>query len=331
MLKFLSRHWFLASLAVCLVIGFGPSHWLRPVAASNELRGGIVAVVMFLMAVTLKADAVVQSIRSPGPSLLAIGLNIFLVPAIAAAVAWVLPRDLRDGLIVAALVPCTLASASVWTRRAGGDEGISMMTTVVTNLVCFVVTPAGLALLLSRSGQIDYLAQVQKLFLLVGLPILVAQVFRRLGGSIWADQRKQRLSFLALLGILAMVTLGAVETSRRIETGNAALGGPGWLLAMVGLAVLVHIAALLAGIGLAQSFRLKPPQQIAVGIGGSQKTLMVGLEIAIGFGASMLPMIAYHISQLVVDTVVVDRWKQATTARQNARQPSVQSPTDTLR
>lgn len=191
-----------------------------------------------------------------------------------------------------------------------------MMTTVVTNLVCFVVAPAGLALLLSQSSQIDYMDQVQKLFLLVGLPILLAQVVRRLGGAVWADQRKNALSLVALSGILAMVTLGAVESSRRIAQGDAALGGPGWVLAMIGLAVLVHVAALLSGIGAAQMFRLRPPQQIAIGIAGSQKTLMVGLEIAIGCGASMLPMIAYHISQLVIDTIVVDRWRQAAISTQ---------------
>ena len=50
------------------------------------------------------------------------------------------------------------------------------------------------------------------------------------------------------------------------------------------------------------------PQQIAVGIAGSQKTLMVGLDIAITYvgGLGILPMVTYHIIQLLADTVIAD-------------------------
>ncbi len=328
-LAFCSRHWFLLSLAGCLALGFGPAGWLQPLAASTGIRATIVGVVMFLMAVTLKSDAIVRSIRAPGPSLLAISLNIALVPSLAAAVAWLLPPALGDGLIVAALVPCTLASASVWTRRAGGDDAISLMTTIVTNLFCFAVAPLGLAILLRRSAELDYFAQVQKLFLVVGVPIVLAQLFRRLGGSDWVDYRKGGVSLMAQLGLLLMVLLGAVETDRRMAAGTTALGGWGALLAMLGLATLVHLTALGAAIVAARSAGLTRAQQIAVGIAGSQKTLMVGLEIAIGFGASVLPMIAFHVSQLIVDTVVVDRWRRADQADQPPRDvPNAQDVPD---
>jgi sodium/bile acid cotransporter 7 len=37
---------------------------------------------------------------------------------------------------------------------------------------------------------------------------------------------------------------------------------------------------------------------------------MIGLQIAIECGVSVLPMIVYHVGQLLIDTVVADRWKQ---------------------
>ena len=55
---------------------------------------------------------------------------------------------------VAAVVPCTLASASVWTRKAGGDDSISMMTTVVTNLACLLVVPIGVSLVLAETSAL---------------------------------------------------------------------------------------------------------------------------------------------------------------------------------
>jgi len=48
---------------------------------------------------------------------------------------------------------------------------------------------------------------------------------------------------------------------------------------------------------------------IAVGIAGSQKTLMIGLvmALALDLGIGMLPMIGYHAVQLIIDTIVADR------------------------
>ena len=50
----------------------------------------------------------------------------------------------------------------------------------------------------------------------------------------------------------------------------------------------------------------------AVGFAGSQKTLMVGLTLAIEYfpQAPILPVVAYHVCQLLVDTLVAD-WLKA--------------------
>jgi sodium/bile acid cotransporter 7 len=48
--------------------------------------------------------------------------------------------------------------------------------------------------------------------------------------------------------------------------------------------------------------------QAAVAFAGSQKTLMIGLAIAVEFGGlAVLPMMAYHVGQLLVDTLLADR------------------------
>ena len=45
---------------------------------------------------------------------------------------------------------------------------------------------------------------------------------------------------------------------------------------------------------------------------GSQKTLMVGLYVAINYfgGLTLLPMVFYHVGQLVVDTIIADIWSR---------------------
>ena len=83
-------------------------------------------------------------------------------------------------MIVAASVPCTQASAAVWTRRAGGNDTVAVLTTMATSLACFVVTPAWLELLAGRTGGAgqDFGQLVVRLALVVALPIIAGQLLR---------------------------------------------------------------------------------------------------------------------------------------------------------
>jgi sodium/bile acid cotransporter 7 len=47
--------------------------------------------------------------------------------------------------------------------------------------------------------------------------------------------------------------------------------------------------------------------RIAVGIAGSQKTLMVGLQMGLEIKLSILPIVVYHVGQLLLDTIIADR------------------------
>ncbi len=154
------------------------------------LRNAIVFAVMWAMGVTLQAETVRRSLAKPFPSLLAIAINVVAVPLLCLALDVAAAREPLWGLVRDLHRPFTLASASVWTRKAGGDDSIAMMTTVVTNLACVVVVPLGIWLVLSQQAEIDAVAQVKKLALLVVCPLILAQVMRRLGAGAWADRNR---------------------------------------------------------------------------------------------------------------------------------------------
>lgn len=309
----LRKQWFLTALGICFAFGYLAAQQVRPLLEMTHLRSAIVFVVMWAMGVTLKSETIRQSVTKPLPSLVAILTNTFVVPLLCLPMFWLLPGRLAGGLFVTAMVPCTLASASVWTRKAGGDDSISMMTTVVTNLACVVVVPIGIVLVLSQQAEISAMDQFRKLALVVVLPLVLAQWMRNVGVSSWADRNKTRLSLLGQCGILTMVIFGAAASAGAVERagqdGEATLS---WLT-LVLLAIVaasVHVGALWFGIMLARSLKMTRASQIAIGIAGSQKTLMVGLQIAIDCGVSVIPMLVYHLSQLVIDTVIADRWKR---------------------
>lgn len=301
-----SQHWFLWLLAVSLVLGFGFPEYFSLLSHSASFRTGIVVAVMVLMGWTLQPRSISRSIKQPLPSLLAIGINMIVVPLLAWPSLWILPQELSGGLIVAALIPCTLASSAVWTRAAGGDDSVAMMTTVVTNLACFIVAPLGLWLILGHDVTIDVSNQMQNLLWQVVLPLVAGQGLRQLGLAGFADRNRPKIATVAQMGILAMVLIGSVISAERMAANPMRYG---WAMVTAGfLACGIHIATVAIGYFAAAAFGIPRPQQIAIAISGGQKTLMVGLQLALTAGVSVMPMIMYHVGQLVIDTLLVRRW-----------------------
>jgi sodium/bile acid cotransporter 7 len=313
--RFLAQRWFLIVLVLVLAVGIGKHERLKPVAQAQWLRDGVVAVVLFMMALPLEAESMLRSLRRPGAALLGFTVNLGLAPLLAWAISWVLRPDAAAGLFIAAITPCTLASATVWTRRAGGNPATAIWITILTNGVCFLITPLWLILLLgerARDVQIDAWSMAGKLAVLVVAPMAAAQGLRlyRPAGA-WATRNGKSLSILAQCGVLTMVLIGAINTGEKLsrQSGSEVFGIADWA-ALVAAVLGLHLSLLSFGYLLAGGLRMPREERIAVGIAGSQKTLMIGLQVALDCGLSILPMIAYHVGQLVVDTPIADRWRK---------------------
>lgn len=334
-LRFLLRQWFLLALAIALAIGFTMPGPVAAVGDTPGLRSGLVACVLFVMGLTVPASSFGASWRSPKAGLLALSLNVIAVPLIAWIFAQGLPASLAGGLIVAAAVPCTLASALAWTRKGGGNEVVAMMVMLITNGCCFFIAPTTLWLLLGQTTSLSFSGQVVRLATLVVLPLTLASLLRlHRPLAAWADRHKLKLTQVALLGILLMVAFGAAETKRRVAESSRGVTGqatsqattsvvspaidsasasspanaetsPFWITTVAIFALATHLIVLGMGWTFAGAVGLGRADQVAVGIAGSQKTLMVGLQISIDCGVSTLPMTLYHIGQLLADTVFV--------------------------
>ncbi len=312
MIAFLKRQWFLLTLTSIFVLGLCLPNLFRPFAESKGLRNFIVASVLFVMALPLETQSIANSIRRPWPAILATAVNALLVPLITWGVAQILTGDMKTGMFVTAAVPCTLASAAVWTRRAGGDDTVSILVTAFTNFGCFLTVPFWLYMTtgseMSAADRTELMWMPLRLGLLVVLPMALAQLLRRCRPiGRWATTRKSLLAKFAQVGILSMVLAGATYCGLKLnETGGwSNLSG---VPAMCLVATVVHLSVFFAGFRLGRAFGFERPQYIAVGIAGSQKTLMVGLDIAISYfgGLAMLPLVAYHFIQLTTDTVIAD-------------------------
>ena len=273
-------------------------------------RNIVVAGVLFLMSLSLDSHAMWRALSQPGPALLAILVNTALAPVLAWVASQMLEGELAIGLIVAATVPCTLASAAVWTRMAGGNDAVALLVTMVTNLACFLVVPAWLKFLLGETVEFDSLAMMLRLLKVAVLPILAAQLMRRLPiVTTWAGRKKNLISIIAQLGLLSIVLVGAVLSG--IGMANVSDGSiltPASVTVMLMAVTGLHVGLFAIGLALSYLAGFEKADQSAVAMAGSQKTLMIGMDVALGFGGlPILPMVAYHAVQLVLDTLLA-RW-----------------------
>jgi sodium/bile acid cotransporter 7 len=283
------------------------------------------------MALPLDVGAIGQALRRPTATAIGVGANFLIAPAVAWAIFPLLSKvsiELALGLLIAAAVPSTVASAAVWTRRAGGNDAVALLVTMVTNLSCFAVTPFLLWITTGaevgnekfRPGPL-----VLRLALIVALPLLAAQTIRLAPRvAAWSARRKTPLGVVCQLGMLTMVLTGVVQCGEKlhgISVRGAGDAGPGWLgwAATIAAVLAVHLAVLFAGQSLAKMLRLPREDWIAVGFAGSQKTLLVGLGIAISYAdvfgpLAVLPMVAYHVTQLLADTLIADQLRTSAAA-----------------
>lgn len=306
--KWIRNHWFLVSLVVLFVVGTWQWPAFLPLVELKPLRNGIVAFSLFLMSLPLPGSEILRSIRRPWATMLALFVSFGVIPILALGMQLTLSHELGMGLFVAAVTPCTMASATVWTRKAGGNDAVATVVTVVTNLACFFVTPLWISGAMGQSVQNlePPLETAKKLFLTVVLPVLIAQVLRQFAMvAKWAFEQRSNLSFASQCLILSMVLFGAAQTGYQLSKERLAFYAIqiGWMMFLV---LLVHVLGFAAGLGLARLFRLERRDGIAVAFAGSQKTLMVGMQLSMAFGASVLPMVTYHAGQLFIDTLLAD-------------------------
>ena len=309
MREFFIRRWFLLILAMVLAGGLIWPGQLESTARAVPQRL-VVAVSLFLMALPLDAGAIWTALRRPAAVLLALGINFGLLPLTAWGVSSSLRPDLASGLMIMAAVPSTIASAAVLTRRAGGNDAVAILVTMITSLTCFAVTPLWLLIGTGTRVELRVADMMASLASQVVLPIVAAQLLRLIplvGGT--ANHWKVPLGVISQCGILLIAGVGATSAGLQIRQGTdiAPLQWVTVFAAVIG----IHLLMVWAGHALGRLLGIARPERIAVGFSGSQKTLMIGLYLAVNFysGLAMVPIVLYHVSQLLIDTLIADQLK----------------------
>ncbi len=242
------------------------------------------------------------------------GVAPALAWGVAAALGGALGPGERIGLLYLGMLPTTVATNAAFSARAGGNTAVAMFNIVVGNLLGVLIGPAWLAFLLASGtgAAIDVWPLVRAIFMQLIVPFAVGQLLRHWLAA-WADRRKPVLRDAASCLIFFIV----YSSICNFLAGPARGGGAGMAWAAgAALGFLVVNKALcwwaLARLGWAHEFR------VAAFFSASQKTLAAGLPIAGAvYGAAggvpglppmaalVLPLIVFHIGQLVLGALLV--------------------------
>jgi sodium/bile acid cotransporter 7 len=307
----LQKHWFLFLLASGIALAFLCPQWLRPFTDRLEPRT-VVGLALFLMAASLESQSLFSSLSRPLPAVWAVLISYGAIPALAWWVAGFIPDiDLQVGLLIAASVPCTLASAVLWTRMAGGNEATALLVVFLMTSLSWLVTTFWLAWTVGAKVVLDPLEMMRGLVLVLVLPVGLGQLSRTIGLLRSTVARyKSIVGFVSRILVWCIILKALVGAYDRLADQFSSLP-VGAMIGAGALSLGVHLAALVGGLWSSKALRFDRSNQIAVAFSCSQKTLPVGLYLFDSYfkdsrPLALVPLVCYHMGQLVVDTFIAD-------------------------
>ena len=318
--QWLAKSWFLLALLVLLpggmAWGWATSEEWRQATAGHVHPAITTTIILFLMSFSLDSGKLRESFFPPRAVIWGAVVNLGLLPLLAwpLAMTHALP-DFSLGLMIAAAVPCTLATASVFSRQAGGNDAVSLQVTLLTNIVGVVLTPLWLKWTMSADVNVYPMPVILSLALTVLLPTVVGQLARLipLFGRV-ANFRKFQIGIVAQCLVLLIVAKTAVEAGGQLQVQNEWPSGPDFARLAIECAGLHALAMVIAEYG-GRGLGLSRIDRIATVFAGSQKTLPVGLLLAAMPAVTgdrslpfiTFPILLFHAVQLVMDTAIADR------------------------
>jgi len=228
--------------------------------------------------------------------------------ALAAVFGPLLGAAMTLGLLFLAVLPSTVQSAIAFTSLAGGNVPAAVCAASLSNLVGVVLTPLLVALLLSRGGEV-HLDAVLKISVQILLPFALGQMLRRWIGAFVV--RHRTLTLTVDRGSILLIVYSAFSAGTVAGLWNDI---PPLSLVLLAAVVSLFLALVLGLMVLAgRVFALPRPDRLTLLFCGATKSLATGLPIATALfpaetvGATVLPLMMYHMIQLLVCALIAQR------------------------
>jgi sodium/bile acid cotransporter 7 len=309
MLVWVAKRWFLVLLTAAIGLACVFPEELQP-GASRLSPLVVVAPALLFMAWSLDSRSLARTLSRPWAACWAVVISFGVVPALGLlAGSWLSNPELRIGLLIVTSVPCTLASAVLWTRMAHGNEATALLAVLLTIATSWLATTSWLVFGTGTVVDMNPTGLMGELLLVLVIPVSAGQLLRGIRPLGWlATSYRRGLGVVSQMLILVIIVKAAVDSRLKLTNRLDELGGTiiGAALACVG----IHLTALLCGFWSSRALGLDRPNQVAVAFAGSQKTLPVALYLFEAHFQSaplaVVPLVFYHGSQLILDTFIAD-------------------------
>lgn len=310
MASLLKKYWFFGGIVLAVLGGFGASGlhgWLQEyqiVTAGIFLAFFITGLVLD----TSRLNAQLLQVRAPLAAMIS---SLIFIPLLSWFLArLVFPLEYVLGVCIIATAPVTVVSGTVMTALGRGNVPLSLFICVLGNFVGVFTIPFSLKLLVAAGDNVDLpvLRMLSGLIVTVLIPIALGMLAQ---SPLHAFRTRYRKGFSVFQQcIVLLIILNAVAGSGdNIHAAGASLP---LLLAFI---VALHALILIMNFGISKVIGLDRPATTAFTIHTSQKTLAVSYLVWSGYFASQYPLalipgIVYHLTQMIMDTFVAERFRK---------------------
>ena len=228
----------------------------------------------------------------------------------------ILPSAIALGFIFLGVLPSTVQSATAYTSLAGGNVANSVIAAAVLNILgVFMSAPLLAWLASSETAGLD-LGVLERIGIILLLPFALGQILQ----SRFGEKIAMRKMLFAWMDRIAIGIAVYVAFSGAVEQGLwSKLPWSGWAMLIALVAALLLFAFAGAWL-LGTVLRLDRADRISFLFAGAQKSIAMGAPLAaILFppataGLILVPVLAYHLLQLVVSAPLATRLSHAGSA-----------------
>jgi solute carrier family 10 (sodium/bile acid cotransporter), member 7 len=247
--------------------------------------------------------------------------GIFTILILTACMGGVMTRiplsmpELAYGLGVFCCVPTTMSSGVILVGQGDGNTSLGLLLTVATSLLGVITIPFMLFLAFSSlegdtSININVGTMVYKLALFVALPLGIGKCVRHSHPRVPVFRTVNKLKF-KLTSSLLLIMIPWMKVSSSVDKMN--LLSVELVVACILLGALMHLVFLAVNLFVAKFLlELEQPEQIALTILGSQKTLGITVTVveflpdSLGAkGVILVPCIFAHFVQILIDGILI--------------------------
>lgn len=290
-----------------LLISLGAFFFSGPFLSLQSAIIPLLALVMFMMGLTLSKDDFFRIAKDPKPVLIGVVLQFLLMPMLALTLAGMLrlSNQLTIGMVLVG--SCAGGTASnVVCYLAKGDVALSISMTMTSTLVGVIATPLLCTFYLSETVSVDTWSMLFSILQMVFVPVLFGFTLNYFFQHFVSRMEPliPTLSVLLILLIIAIVV--ALNSSRLLDVG---------LLTLIAV-VLHNLSGLAGGFYVSRLFglNLKQSQTIAIEVGMQNSGLGVALATQFFSATAALPGALFSVWHNISGSLLASIWGRKRTS-----------------